>query len=159
GMGGGMGGMGGGGMGGGGMGGGGMFNVPAEKVGKLKLVSVCLDHGKADPNPRVPYELVPIETYAKSAEVTEVCKMLAQGQLDQHSAQAAVWHLQNGLSWEELATKIARKDRLTGRVERYFSPAHLQRALVAARVAGQRAEAASTTNSLVTSIGETAAGQ
>ena len=62
GMGGGMGGMGGGGMmggmGGGGMGmGGGMFNVAPEKVGKFKVPTVCLEHGKHDPTPRVTYEI------------------------------------------------------------------------------------------------------
>ena len=77
-----MGGMGGG-MGGmGGMmgGGGGMFNVAPDKVTKIKFVSVCLDHGLKDPNPRVPYKLIPIESYAKDAAVTEVIKLMVQRQ-------------------------------------------------------------------------------
>ena len=45
------GGMGGGGMGmgGGGMGMGGMMNIAPEKVGQLKVPTVCLDHGKGEP--------------------------------------------------------------------------------------------------------------
>jgi hypothetical protein len=139
------GGMMGGGMGGmmGGMGGmGGMFNVAPEKVAKVKLVTVCLDHGKEDPNPHIEYKLVPIETYAKDPAVTEVIKLMVAGKLDQHSAQAAAWHLQNGLSWQELATKIGAK-HLNGTVDPYFTPVHLQRALAAAKHAQKAAEASS----------------
>ena len=141
GFGGGMGGMGGG-MGGmGGMmgGGGGMFNVAADKVAKIKFVAVCLDHGLKDPNPRIEYKLVPIDSYAKSPAVTEVIKLLVKGKLDQHSAQAAAWHLQNGLGWDELAKKIGVK-HLNGSVEPYFTAAHLQRALAATRIAEELVE-------------------
>ena len=141
GMGGGMmgGGMMGGGMMGGGMGGGGMFSVAPEKMAKGNITLVCLDHGLKDPNPKVPYKLIPIEAYAKNAEVTEVVKMLVRGELDQHSAQAAAWHLQNGLSWEELTNKIGAK-HINGSVEMYFSAANLQRAMAATNVAKERAE-------------------
>jgi hypothetical protein len=142
GMGGGMmgGGMMGGGM-GGGMMGGGMFNVAAEKMAKVKLPALCLDHGMKDPSPHVQYTLIPIESYAKSPAVAEIVKMLGRGELDQHSAQAAAWHLQNGLTWDELANKIGAK-HIGGRTEPYFNVAHLQRALAATRVANERAERA-----------------
>jgi hypothetical protein len=160
GMGGGM--MGGGmGMGGGGMmggGGGGFFNVAPDKVVKGKITAVCLDHGKKDPNPRVPYKLIPVESYAKNAEVAEVLKMLVRGEIDQHSAQAAAWHLQNGLSWEELAKKIGAK-HLNGSVEPYFTTEQLQRAFTATRVAEERAEKASKENPESSSIGEKLASQ
>ena len=134
-----MGGMGGG-MGGmmGGMGGG-MFNVAPEKVTKLKFVAVCLDHGLKDPNPHVEYKLVPIDSYSKDPAVAEVIKLLVKGKLDQHSAQAAAWHLQNGLSWKELARKVGAK-HLDGSVEPYFTAVHLQRALTATRFARDLAE-------------------
>ena len=144
-----MGGMGmGGGMGGmmGGMGGG-FFNVGPDKVGKFKLVTVCLDHGKKDPNPRVHYELVPIESYAKDPAVSEVLKLMVKGKLDQHSAQAACWHLQNGLSWEELATKIGAK-HLNGSVEAYFTPAHLERALAATRLVQKQIESSKSSKTI-----------
>jgi hypothetical protein len=126
---------------GGGMGGmgGGFWNIAADKVGKFQLVTVCLDHGLKDPNPRVPYELVPIESYAKDPAVAEVLKLMVKGKLDQHSAQAACWHLQNGMSWEELATKIGAK-HLNGTVEAYFTPAHLERALAATKFAQKQIE-------------------
>jgi hypothetical protein len=157
GMGGGMMGGGGGMMGGGGgmMGGGGMFNVAPEKVAKVKIVTVCLDHGKKDPNPRVPYKLIPVESYAKNAEVAEVLKLMTSGQLDQHSAQAAVWHLQNGLSWEELAAKIGAK-HLGGSVEPYFTSEQLRRAFSATKVATELAKKDGASKTPAVSVGEQA---
>jgi hypothetical protein len=140
-----MGGMGGGMMGGmGGMGGGmggGMFNVAPDKVQKIKIAGVCMDHGLNDPNPRIPYKPVPAESYAKDPAVTELVKLMLRGQIDQHSAQAATWHLQNGLTWEELANKIGVK-HIGGLKEPYFTKANLERAFVAARVAKEEAEKA-----------------
>ena len=122
GMGGMMGGMGGMGMGGMGMGGmGGFMNVGAEKVGKLKVPLVCLEHGKKDPNPRVKYEIRPIETFTQKAEVIELCKMVGRFEIAQNSAQAAAWHLSSGLSWEELAMKD-RVRLLNGYTEKFFTP-------------------------------------
>ncbi len=151
-----MGGMGG--MGGmmGGMGGG-MFNIAPEKVAKIKLVTVCLDHGKDDPNPHVEYQLVPIESYAKDPAVAEVIKLMVAGKLDQHSAQAAAWHLQNGLSWHELATKVGAK-HLNGSIEPYFTAVHLKRALAATKLAQQKAEASDTPKQ-AESLGQALAGQ
>lgn len=138
GFGGGGGGFGGGGGGFGG-GGGGLFNIGPEKVGKLKYKSVCLDHGKNDPNPRVPYEMRPIESYVSKGEVIEMVKMLSKGEIDQQSAQAATWHLNNGLSWNELANKIGVK-HLNGTTEPYFTAGQLEVGLAGSRAAAHRAE-------------------
>jgi hypothetical protein len=130
-----------------------MFNVGPDKVTKIKFVSVCLDHGLKDPSPRIEYKLVPIESYAKDPAVTEVIKLLVRGKIDQHSAQAAAWHLQNGLSWEELARKVGAK-HLNGSVEPYFTAAHLQRALTATLVAVQTTESAGPTRESKTSAAD-----
>jgi len=136
---GGMGGMGGGGFGGGGMGGG-FFNVGPEKVGKIKFAAVCLEHGKADPNPRVAYDIKPIDSYTSNPEVIAVVQMLGRGEIDQRSAQAAAWHLENGMSWQELATKIGAK-HLNGTTEPYFTPSQMQLALRITQEAARRVEA------------------
>ncbi|MCI0358319.1 MAG: hypothetical protein L0211_07545 [Planctomycetaceae bacterium] len=125
-----------------GMGGGGMFAVGPDKATKIKFVAICLDHGLKDPSPRVEYQLVPIDEYAKDPAVTEIIKLMVAGKLDQHSAQAAAWHLQNGLTWEELASKIGAK-HLNGSIEPYFTAVQLQRAAVATRFAQEHAEKAS----------------
>ena len=149
------GGFGGGGGGFGGGGGGGLFNVGPEKVGKLKFVAVCLEHGKLDPNPRVPYEMRPIESFVSKPEVIEVIKMLGKGELGQHSAQAAAWHLNNEMSWNELANKIGKK-HLDGSVEPYFNAGALEVALRGTREAAHRASEAAKKNPTkeVKSVGE-----
>lgn len=141
GIGGGGGGFGGGGQQGGGFGGGGggLFNVGPEKVGKIKIVAVCLEHGKIDPNPRVPYEMRPIESFATKGEVVELVKMLSKGEIDQKSAQAAAWHLNSDLPWAELANKIGKK-HLDGTTEPYFTAGQLEFGVRASREAAHRAE-------------------
>lgn len=152
-----MGGMGG--MGGMGMGGmGGMMNIAPDKVQKIRVTTVCLDHGKDDPNPRVPYKPVPLDSLTKNAVVGEVIKLMLSGKLDQHSAQAATWHLQNGLSWEELTNKVGIK-HIDGSKEPYFTAAHLERAFTAVRFATQAAENAAKEKSESKSPGESLAGQ
>ena len=115
GMGGGMGGM------GGGMG---FGNIPPEKVAKFKVPTVCLDHGKAEPRAAIPYTIKPIESYSSKPGVRELCVMLGSGQVSQRAAQAAAWHLNNGMSWEELAAKRIR--HLNGESRPYFTPAEIQ---------------------------------
>jgi hypothetical protein len=146
---------GGGGLGGGGIGGGvgGVFNIGPERVVKLKVVAVCLEHGKPEPNPHLAYELAPLGSFTSDAEVIELVEMLGRGELDQRAAQAAAWHLANGLSWDQLASKVGVK-HLNGTTEPYFSASELERAHRAAVLASHRAidrqrEAASPGESLV----------
>ncbi len=115
-MGGGMGGMGGG-MGGGGMGGG-MFNVAPEQVGQFKVATVCLEHGKKEPRPQIPYKIVPLETVTTESGVKELLVAMGRGRLDQRATQAAAWHLANGLSWQQLAAK--RITHINGTSEPWF---------------------------------------
>ncbi len=140
-LGGGLGGGGGGlGGGGGGLGGGGgVFNVAAERVQKVKVKTVCLEHGKKDPNPRVAYEIKAIDSFTKDKQVHEVLNMLGRGEVDQVSAQAAAWHLTDGLTAQQLASKVKVK-HLNGSVEMYFSPAQVRQASKIVEVAKHRAE-------------------
>src|SRR5262249_42966251 len=62
------------------------------------------------------------------ARVQQVLKMLGNGELDQHAAQAAAWHFTDNMSWNELAAK--KRHHLGGRPdEPYFSPGELQMAM------------------------------
>jgi hypothetical protein len=116
-------GLGGGGLGGGsyggGFGGGGAFDVAPEKTAKIKLETVCLEHGKKEPNSRVPYEIRPIDSFTRDANVQELCKLLGTGQLSQRAAQAAAWHLANHMTWEQLMDK--KIHHLIGGDEVYFT--------------------------------------
>ncbi len=126
GMGGGMGGMGGG-MGGGRGMGGGMFNVPPEKVGQLKVATVCLEHGKPDPRPSMKYEIRPIEEATNRPAVAELCRKLGSGEVNQRVAQVAAWHLNNDMSWEELAKKHYKY--ANGMTKPYFTPDEIRAAM------------------------------
>jgi hypothetical protein len=90
---------------GGGMGstGGGFGSIPPEHMLKFQVPIVCLEYGKADPNPHVPYKIEPADQYTSNGEVQAVCKLLGDGKLDQRAAQAAAWHVANHMSWDELA--------------------------------------------------------
>jgi hypothetical protein len=116
--------------GGGMMGGGGMgmgFNVAPEKVGKIEVDTVCLEHGKAEPRAAIPYEIKPIDSFTEKAGVKELCQMLGTGQVDQRAAQAAAWHLMDGMSWQELAAKHYKY--ANGTTKPYFTPQELQVAM------------------------------
>jgi len=121
----------------GGMGMGGMMNVPPEKVGKLKVPTVCLEHGKDEPRPKVPYEIKPIAEFTDRAEVHEICRMVGNG-MNQRVAQAAAWHLANDMSWRELAGKQLRF--ANGTRAPYFNPVEIRAAMRAATLATQLAE-------------------
>jgi hypothetical protein len=110
---------------GGGMmgGGGGMMGLPPEQVAKLTVPTVCLDHGKREPQASMAYVIKPLESYSTKAGVRELCEMVGSGQIDQRAAQAAAWHLNSGMSWQELANKRVRHAGVT---QSYFTQAELQ---------------------------------
>lgn len=142
GMGGGMGGMGAGlGGVGGGMGGmgGGLFSVPPEKTKVVKVATVCLEHGKGEPAPRIPYRLARIDAFSDDPVVAGLLIALGRQELPQRVAQAAAWHLSSGRSWQELAAE--KIDRPGGLPDvPYFSPAELYAARQAVGILQERAE-------------------
>ncbi len=148
------GGMGGGGMGGGGMGGmmggggmggmggggmGGMMRVEPDNPRKMTVATLCLTHGKADPNPRMKYKVVRLAEVNDSPVIEEFCKALAAGKVSQNTAQAAAWHVANGLSWQELVRKPRVVSEYTG-VEMYFSGFEVQAAMRFTTLATQETE-------------------
>jgi hypothetical protein len=123
----------GGGLGGGG-GGGGLFSVPPEQVAELNFPVLCLDHGLRDPSSSKPYKIVPAEDHIDRPAVIELLKAFGTGKLQHGAAQAAVWHLNNDLSWDELAAKRQGTRRNFNRPP-YFSREELQAALAYANEA------------------------
>jgi hypothetical protein len=134
GWGGGFGGMGGfGGIGGlGGMG----WNIPPQKVATFKLPTVCLDYGKPDPRPQIPYQIKKIEEHTDNKVVHEIVRALAAGAVPQRIAQLAAWHVANGISWEELASQSYR--HVSGVRTPLYSPAEIQAAMQLVSVAEKR---------------------
>ncbi len=111
--------------GGGGLGGGGFFRIAEGKTRKLFVNTVCLEHGKPDPNRRFVYKIVPLEKVSGDPKLADLCRLLGQGQVSQPVAQAAAWHLANGLSWDTLQHKNRHESKYTGNTP-YFTPAELQ---------------------------------
>ncbi|MDR1962946.1 MAG: hypothetical protein LBQ50_04130 [Planctomycetaceae bacterium] len=88
--------------GGGGMGG---WSIPPEKIIRQDVQMVCLEYGKREPARHMNYELRPLDSVTNKPEVHALCHLVGNGAVNQDAAQAAVWHYNNGLSWEELANK------------------------------------------------------
>lgn len=120
----------GGGMGMGGPGGvgagGGFFNVPAEKTRKLSVPLVCLEHGKREPRPAVPYELKPLDQFSSDPVLKQLLVTFGKGSVNQRAVQAATWHLTDSMSWRDLANKHI--ERLGGADEPYFTAEELRAA-------------------------------
>ncbi len=83
----------------------GLWSIPPEKVVRVRLTGVCLDHGLPVPRPRMPYALRPINEVAERPEVAAICIMLGKGDIDQVTAQLAVWHFHGEMSWKDLAAQ------------------------------------------------------
>ncbi|MCA9003985.1 MAG: hypothetical protein KDA70_01840 [Planctomycetaceae bacterium] len=135
GLGGGLGGMGAGGAGGAG---GGFFSIPPEKTVAINYTSVCLEHGKAEPAPRMEYRMVKTEEMVKDPALQELLRFVATGRVNQQAGQAAAWHLADKMSWQELASKSVQ--HLGGAPPTpYFKPAELQFASQLVGMAAERA--------------------
>ena len=128
-----------GGMGGGGMGGGGFMRVAPEKMRKIAVTTVCLEHGKRDPNPKMAYKIVPIEQFTKKADVRVLCEALGYGQVTQNTAQAAAWNMMDGLTWDQLASKNRIESKYLGNI-RWFSQFELRTAMAVVNEAGRLAK-------------------
>jgi len=119
----------------------GIFSIPPEKVGKMKLQTVCLDFGKPEPRAKFPYEIRPLDQVSETSGLAEVCAGLGSGKVPQRVAQLAAWHLANGKSWQELAG-------LRQRAAFGTRPQYSRRELAAAKTLVEKAvEAAESTQS------------
>ena len=94
----------------------------------MTVATICLNHGKADPNPRMKYKVVRLEEVNDSPVIEGFCRVLATGRVSQNIAQAAAWHVANGLTWEALIRKPRVVSEYTG-VELFFSSFEVQAAM------------------------------
>ena len=138
-VGGGLGGGGGGGIGGGG--GGGFFSVPPEETAKIDAEVVCLDHGLRTPNGAAVYKMVPAEEFLEDKPaVVELLNAFGRGELQHQAVQAAAWHLNSDMSWDQLAAKLQGTRRSTVRPP-YFTRQEIQAAMAYANEAKRLADA------------------
>ena len=110
----------------GGAGGAGFFSIPAGKTRHTPYNGVCLEHGKTEPSPRMHYVPVRIDDVTTDPVVQEITRQISKNQAFDKSAQAAAWHLQNDMSWQELAAKTY--DNVGRPDSPYFTTAELAKA-------------------------------
>jgi hypothetical protein len=104
------------------------FSVPPEKTAKIDMAVVCLDHGLRDPSSSTAYKMVPADAVVDRPAVVELLKAFGRGELKHGAAQAAAWHLNNDLSWQQLAAKLQGTKRSFKRPP-YFSADEIRTAL------------------------------
>ena len=117
------------GAGGGGFGGmgqgaaGAAFSIPPEKSRILKVRTVCLEHGRSEPQPRHAYRLDRFDSFSSDPALQGVLEALGRGEISSQVAQAAAWHLSSGLSWEQIANE--RIDHVVDEDEPFFTAAEI----------------------------------
>ena len=101
----------------------GLFTIPAEKTVRLRLRSVCLEHGKPSPSSLKTYELRPIESQVQDKALVLILKKFDPRYDDWEMVQAIAWHLSSHMEWRELANE--KKHRTIGGGVPQFSTAQL----------------------------------
>jgi len=132
---------------------GGAFSVPPEKTKVMRITTVCLEHGKKEPSSRMAYKLVALESFSTDPKLQSLLEALGRGELSQKVAQAATWHVANGLTWEELSAK--KIDRLGRPDDAWFTPTELTMAHRSVAVASERAAAAAAAEPVTPSASQT----
>jgi hypothetical protein len=126
--------------GGGGGGGGGFFNVAPDETAKIDVPVVCLNHGFREPNSSASYNMVRADEYLEDRpQVVELLKAFGNGGLDHQAVQAAAWHLNNDMSWDELKAQLQGTKRSHNRPP-YFTAAELRAGMAYANSATTLAE-------------------
>ncbi len=104
----------------------GFFSVPTDKIVRVPYRSVCLEHGRPDPTPRMTYRIGKVEEFSDDPVLAETLKMVASGEHDAQAGQAAAWHVANKLSWKQLGEKTI--PHIGRSATRYFTAETLDRA-------------------------------
>ena len=78
------------------------FNLPPEATSQVMLPWICLERHKAGPSARIPYQVKPLAKITDKPEVFELCHMLANRSVNMRMLQAAIWHVNNNLGWNQL---------------------------------------------------------
>lgn len=104
----------------------GFFSVPTDRVVRVAYRSVCLEHGKPDPSPRMTYRLGKVEEFSHDPVLAETLKIVASGEHDPQAGQAVAWHVANKMSWKQLREKTIQ--HIGSPATRYFSKDTLARA-------------------------------
>ena len=130
----------------------GFFSVPTDRIVRVAYRSVCLEHGKPDPSPRMTYRLGKVEDFSDDPVLAETLKIVASGEHDPQAGQAVAWHVANKMSWKKLGEKSIQ--HIGHPATRYFSKETLARAqdIHATAVARAKEQEAKTANLTAESV-------
>lgn len=98
------------------------FTIPGKRKVMIALHSACAEHGKRPPISRMTYELKTLDKQVENKTLQRIIQGYDPLSTDPRAFQAIVWHLENGLSWEDLAQKTI---KTAGQVEPYFTRSQL----------------------------------
>ncbi len=116
----------------------GVLSLSPKKAAQFSVPMVCLEYEKPGPDPGAPYQIKPVESFTTKAGVSALCEMLGNGKIGQNAAQAAAWHLNNDMGWNQLgALRVLVSSR---RTRTYFSRKEVEAAKQAAAEAIERAK-------------------
>ena len=113
------------------------FSIPPEKTVQLDLRSVCLNHGRPNPNAGMKYRLTKVESYTTDPVLQQLLEDYSP-RTNKDVQQAVAWHLANGLSWKQLANLT--EQRIPGVNVPLFTTTQLDSARELVEQAKQNAE-------------------
>ena len=106
----------------------GSFVVYPGQTRRFRFATVCLEHGKPEPSPRMTYRMQALDAFSTDPRLDVVMAALGSGTVSQKVAQAAAWHIANDLSWQRLAAETIH--HVGGRPdEPFFQPGELATAM------------------------------
>jgi len=111
----------------------GVFTVHPGQTRRFRFATVCLEYGKPEPSPRMTYRMMALETVAGDPRLAVILAALGNGAVSQKVAQAAAWHVANGMTWQRLAAETIRNVGVPP--EPFFQPAELNAAVHLVQVA------------------------
>ncbi len=132
----------------------GIFNIPPGQTRDVKVAGVCFEYGKRSPRSMLPYRVVPLATITSDPAVEHVLRNFGDDKCSQKVAQAAVWNLNSGLAWSELAKE--KGSMIAAEVfDPYFTKQELSQARGLVAAAQDKQSAESETTEVAKSLGET----
>jgi hypothetical protein len=96
---------------------------------QFPITTVCLNHGKDEPRPRMTYRLIKLEEFTSDPVLQELLVMVGSGAYDDNkqAVQAATWNVTDKMGWDKLAAKQI--EHVGGQPdEPYFSQSELSAA-------------------------------
>jgi hypothetical protein len=83
--------------------------VPAGQTVDFTVPSVCLNFGIPTPTPRDQFTLMDVNEYTPDVRVQKALRSLATLGTSQGVAQAVMWHVCNGLTFDQMAVQTAKQ--------------------------------------------------